>query len=644
MAFARKSMCKPHSGSILITPKLPRNSIAMKARLVSCILLVAVMLAVLSQPAQADVGKCKINLIAKFPVVMEGPRASVAVSFNGKESRVWLDSGAFFNFMPKAKAVELGLATEALPVEFRVSGIGGNFTLELARVRDFGVVGPTLHNMEFIVGGSDSGNGFLGAELFGVWDTEIDLAKGAVNLFKENGCNKVNMAYWGAGMSVGEARLLAGQYDKDYHIYVEVIVNGRPLRAVLDTGAPNSIIGRRAAERAGINLDAPQVVASLKISGVGVHQRQSWIARTQTISIGGEQISNSPIRVIDDDGDDLGYDMLLGVDFLMAHHVLISLPQRKMFLTYNGGPIFSASTDSEIGHLTTKRGANMGASEKAPAPRTVDEFAGRASGRLNNGDIAGAVTDFTDAIKLAPGRADLFAERAQAYARGGHPDLAAKDIDAALAITPHDHQLLIRRARIRLGKGDGAGALADVEVAAAGTPKGSLDMMSAVMLYERMGMADRGLALIDPAVDLHRDDSNYPALLNARSWNRGLANADLDQALKDINVAIKKSGPNPAMLDTRALVQFRRKDYAAAIADESAALDKKPKLAAALFTRGLARLASGDSSGGNVDIANARGIQPKIDHFYAAYGLLVPGTKLTTAPAAEPGDDEDQDK
>jgi hypothetical protein len=40
------------------------------------------------------------------------------------------------------------------------------------------------------------------------------------------------------------------------------------------------------------------------------------------------------------------------------------------------------------------------------------------------------------------------------------------------------------------------------------------------------------------------------------------------------------AGPIPAMLDTRALVQLRRKDYAAAIADETAALDKMPRLAA----------------------------------------------------------------
>ena len=486
-------------------------------------LLAPALLAIMSYPARADSpGKCKMTVVAKLPVVMEGSRASVRVSFNGKDSRIWLDSGAFFNFMPLAKAAELQLPLAPLPPGFYINGIGGSFTPQLARVRDFGIVGATLHNMEFIVGGSDTGNGYLGANLLGMMDTEFDLAKGAVNLIRESGCNRTNMAYWGAGMAVGEARLFDPERNTDHHIYVEVIVNDHALRAILDSGAPTSLIGRHAAERAGIDLNAPQVVASGSMGGLGSHQRQSWIARTRMISIGGEDIRNSPIRVIDDAGDDQNHDMLLGVDFLLAHHVLISQPQRKMFLTYNGGAIFSASTDREIGHLAT-RGENMGGSEKAPDPKTADDFAGRGSARLNRGDTIGAIADFTDAIGLAPTRADLLADRAGAYLRGGHPELAAKDVDAALVITPSDHRLLIHRAQMKLSRGDKAGALADATAAAAATPKGSLDVMALVTLYERMGMADRGLALIDPVIDLHRDDASYAALLNARSWNRGLA-------------------------------------------------------------------------------------------------------------------------
>ncbi|MGQ4828126.1 hypothetical protein, partial [Enterococcus faecalis] len=80
--------------------------------------------------------------------------------------------------MSDAKAAELGLKTEPLPVGFVMTGIGGSFTPTLATVKDFGLVGYTLHGFQFIVGGSDPGNGLLGANLFAVTDSEFDLANG----------------------------------------------------------------------------------------------------------------------------------------------------------------------------------------------------------------------------------------------------------------------------------------------------------------------------------------------------------------------------------------------------------------------------------------------------------------------------------
>ena len=600
----------------------------------------------LSAPALAE-DKCKLSTIAKFPVVMDGPRATVQVKINGKDTRIWLDSGAFFNFMPKARAVDLGLKTEGLPFGVTVGGIGGSFTPELTTVHDFGIVGAQLHNVQFVVGGSDVGNAFLGSNLLGVFDTEFDLTPGAVNLFKEAGCGHLSMAYWGAGMKVGEARLLSPDHDKDHHIYVEISINGHALRAMLDTGAPTTFVGRHAVVRAGIDLTSPKVVGSMRMSGVGSHTRQSWIARTDTISIGGEDIHNSPIRVIDDKDDAQTYDVLLGMDFLIAHHVFVSQAQRKMFLTYNGGPIFSVSMDGEIAHLSTIA-KDMGAEEKADEPTTADQFAGRGSARLTKGDAPGAISDFSEAIRLAPGRSEFLGDRATAYFRDRKSGLAARDIDAALIISPNDYQLLTRRAQIRLAKGDRVGALADTEAAAAAAPKGSMQAVPIVGLFERLGKADRGLALLDPVVALHHDDSRYANLLNARCWNRALVNIDLDRALTDCNAAIAKSGGAPGMLDSRALVHFRRNEFAAAIADDTAALAKNPNLAGSLYIRGQARIASGDKAPGMADIVSARTLDPAIDQHFAPYGLAAPAAPnakpLPPAQPLQPGEDDEPDQ
>ena len=102
---------------------------------------------------------------------------------------------------------------------------------------------------------------------------------------------------------------------------------------------------------------------------------------------------------------------------------------------------------------------------------------------------------------------------------------------------------------------------------------------------------------------------------------------------------IRRAGLNPACLDTRALIEFRRKDYAAAIADETAAIDKMPKMAPASYVRGLTRRANGDAAGVTADIAAARAAQPDIDLRYAANGLAPPGAALRSVN----GDEDDRD-
>ena len=590
-----------------------------------------------------DAAKCRLEGLGSLPVTMEGPRATVAVTVNGKSTRFWLDSGAFFNVMPAAKARELGLPTSTLPQGFIITGIGGSSVPELAKIRDFGLGNGLLHNMEFLVGGSDVGNGLLGANLLGIVDTEFDFAHGKLVLFRNNHCKNVSLAYWSQGMTVGELPLISGVRSNDHLIYTQISINGHTVRALLDTGASSTILSRRAAERVGINLTDPKVVASMRFGGIGSRTRQSWIARTQVISLGGEEIRNSPIRIIDSGDDWSEYDMLLGIDFILSHHVLVSQGQHKIYLTYNGGPIFSATTEGELGKLAT-RAEGMGAITDEATPTTADQFAGRGSARLSRGDYPGAIADLSAAIKLAPSRIDVLNDRATAYFRSGKPDLAAKDIEAGLVIAPNDHRLLTRHALVLINKGDKAGALANVDAAAATTPKGSLDAVSLVNLYTRLGQANRALALLDPVIDLHHDDSSYAGLLSIRAWNRALANTDLDRAQRDIDSALRKANSPAGMLDTRALVEWRRKDYPAAIAAANAALAKSPKMAGALYIRALAQLDQGNRDAALADLTAARTLSPKIDTFYAAYGMAGPATPAPSAkPAAGTGVDDNDD-
>jgi tetratricopeptide (TPR) repeat protein len=59
----------------------------------------------------------------------------------------------------------------------------------------------------------------------------------------------------------------------------------------------------------------------------------------------------------------------------------------------------------------------------------------------------------------------------------------------------------------------------------------------------------------------------------------------------------------------------------AAIADYDAALKLRPDDAHTLYGRGLAYQRKGDTEAGNADLERAKGIDPKIEQTYGAYGL-----------------------
>ena len=68
------------------------------------------------------------------------------------------------------------------------------------------------------------------------------------------------------------------------------------------------------------------------------------------------------------------------------------------------------------------------------------------------------------------------------------------------------------------------------------------------------------------------------------------------------------------------VIEFQAK-FDEAIADYNAALKSNPKLASALYGRGLAKQKKGDNAGGQIDMATANLVQSDIADEFAGYGV-----------------------
>jgi predicted aspartyl protease len=113
---------------------------------------------------------------------------------------------------------------------------------------------------------------------------------------------------------------------------------------LFDTGAPRSVLTLDAARRAGITPTSAGVVSGGEWRGIGPGSGQTWIAPFASFKIGDEEVRNTHLRIGAEQLN--GVDMLLGADFFLSHRIYVATGQRKLYFTYNGGPVFDLKTAS----------------------------------------------------------------------------------------------------------------------------------------------------------------------------------------------------------------------------------------------------------------------------------------------------------
>jgi predicted aspartyl protease len=294
-------------------------------------------LAIHAAAAEGTKDACKYVELAKLPLHYTGPGLQVTMEgvIDGTPATMLVDTGAFQTALTRTGTEKRGLPLRMTGESSK--GIGGYSRTYQTRLKEFSA-GPAKSSKGWVpvigdMGTAPAYDAIIGAPFLLQRDLEIALGAKEARFFQPVGCGDAHLAYWDRDAVVIPFEFHRGS-SPNPHFTVEI--NGEKLEAIIDSGASTTVIDSRAAKRAGLKLDSPEVVRTGTSSGVGEEIVAHWSTVVDTLKIGNETIKNAQVGIIDTKGD-LDIDVLLGDDFLRAHRVLFAMSQKKIYISYTGG-------------------------------------------------------------------------------------------------------------------------------------------------------------------------------------------------------------------------------------------------------------------------------------------------------------------
>lgn len=250
------------------------------------------------------------------------------VSLNGRAALFVVDTGAEASTLTPQAAHLLQLPRDPQHTSVLL-GISGPVRADTVLLHQF-AVGDVVRTDQSIGLGEMPGfpgqrpivAGLLGTDVLSQFEVELDLPAGRMSLYVAHGCARFDP--WPDAIAVPIARTRSGL------AFVDVLVDGVTVRALLDTGARTTLLAREAAATLGVTAAALAHDPQRTGRGIGLGGIEFRQHRFAELGLPGALAHDMRVDIADLRLP--GVAMLLGADYLGPRRLWISYATGRLFL------------------------------------------------------------------------------------------------------------------------------------------------------------------------------------------------------------------------------------------------------------------------------------------------------------------------
>jgi predicted aspartyl protease len=286
---------------------------------------------------------CQVEPRGTVPIEAPDGNLLVTVQVNDAPATFVLDTGAQRTLMGEDVVRRLGLERDSW-VASAVRGLGGIEQRPNALPRSLRLGSVVLRRRTLLGDNSVTVGplpvdtiagraiaGLLGRDFLSPFDLDLDLPRRRLTLYEVEGCEAL-LVPWTVPYAAIPLTM-----PMDAALVAQVVVDGRPLRALIDTGASVSLITAPGMARLGLTEESLARDPGGTTRGIGPAAVPVHLHRFGELRVGPEVTSGLALWVAPVRNVVPVVDMLLGADWLMPRHVWLSFATRRMFVAQAGG-------------------------------------------------------------------------------------------------------------------------------------------------------------------------------------------------------------------------------------------------------------------------------------------------------------------